>query len=51
VLCDPQTSGGLLMAVPAERADALLAALEFRGEAASVVGGILDGEAGRIELR
>ena len=51
VLCDPQTSGGLLMAVPAERADALLAALDARGEAANVVGGILAGEAGRIELR
>jgi len=51
VLCDPQTSGGLLMAVPAERADALLAALDARGEAASIVGGVLEGVAGRIELR
>ncbi len=51
VLCDPQTSGGLLMAVPAGRLDALLAALEARGEAAKVVGGIVTGAPGRIELR
>ena len=51
VLCDPQTSGGLLMAIPAGRADELLAALEVRGEAASIVGGMVSGEAGRIELR
>lgn len=39
VLCDAQTSGGLLIAVPAERADALVAALEARGAlAAAVVG-------------
>jgi len=31
VLADPQTSGGLLISVPGERLDALLAALEARG--------------------
>jgi len=51
VLCDPQTSGGLLMALPAGRVEALLAALEARGEEASVVGGVIAGQAGRIELR
>jgi len=51
VLCDPQTSGGLLMSVAADRADALLAALEARGEDAHVVGGVVEGQAGHIELR
>lgn len=40
LLCDPQTSGGLLMAVPRERADALLAALRQRQVAASPIGEI-----------
>ncbi len=41
LLCDPQTSGGLLMAVPAEKAQALLAALRNRGvEAASIIGAV-----------
>ena len=50
VLCDPQTSGGLLMAVAAERADALRAALVDRGEDAAVVGRMEAGEPGRILL-
>ncbi len=41
-LFDAQTSGGLLIAVPAERLDALLAALERRGvETRAVVGEVL----------
>ena len=51
LLADAQTSGGLLIAVPAERADALLRALEKRGTpAAAVVGEITDGPPGRIEV-
>ncbi len=50
VLADPQTSGGLLMAVPPERLDALLGALAERGEAAAVVGGIECGTPGRIRI-
>jgi selenide,water dikinase len=35
VLADAQTSGGLLISVPQERADSLLAELESRGVAAA----------------
>jgi selenide,water dikinase len=39
LLADAQTSGGLLLAVDADRADALVAALETRGAlAAAVIG-------------
>ncbi len=45
VLFDPQTSGGLLMAVPPERLDALLAALEAEGVAIrAVIGRIVPGD-------
>jgi len=50
VLCDPQTSGGLLMAVDASRADALLAALDSRGETGHIIGTIETGEPGRITI-
>jgi selenide,water dikinase len=42
LLCDAQTSGGLLIAVAPERADALLRALETRGTLAAAVVGALD---------
>lgn len=43
-LCfDPQTSGGLLAAVPAAQLDALCAACEREGEAVSVIGEVIDG--------
>lgn len=50
LLADPQTSGGLLIAVPAERLDALLAALTNRGAKGWVVGGVMDGPAGRLRV-
>ncbi len=51
VLCDAQTSGGLLIAVPAERAAALLEALEARGVMTrAVIGEIVDGRPGHIEV-
>ena len=52
LLCvDAQTSGGLLLAVPAEREAALLAALgEESTPAAAVVGRLVDGPAGRIRV-
>ncbi len=50
VLADPQTSGGLLMAVAPERRDALLAALEARNEPAAIVGRMLAGAPGRIAV-
>jgi len=43
LLYDPQTSGGLLMAVAAEAAPALLAALLGRGETAFELGEVLPG--------
>ncbi|MDH3382467.1 MAG: AIR synthase-related protein, partial [Deltaproteobacteria bacterium] len=38
LLADPQTSGGLLLFVPEERAEALLRALESKGEGAWAIG-------------
>ena len=47
ILCDAQTSGGLLISVPEERLTQLLSALEGRGvETRSIVGHINDGPAG-----
>ena len=49
LLCDAQTSGGLLMSVPAGKADALVAALRDHGAAcAAIVGRVTDGPAGTI---
>lgn len=49
LLCDAQTSGGLLIAVPPGRVEALRRALEERGApCAAVVGELCEGEAGRI---
>ena len=50
VVCDPQTSGGLLIAVAPERADALATELSARGVRASQVGSFARGEAGRISV-
>jgi selenide,water dikinase len=38
LLFDPQTSGGLLLGIPADRSEALLAALRAAGEPATVIG-------------
>ena len=43
LLFDPQTSGGLLMSVSAERADNLLADLQSQGEDAFAVGAVVAG--------
>ena len=49
LLCDAQTSGGLLISVPAARCDALVSALREEGaNCAAVVGRITDGPAGTI---
>lgn len=47
LLYDPQTSGGLLMAVAPENADALLREMAAVGEQASLIGNVVAG-AGRI---
>ncbi len=49
VLYDPQTSGGLLIAIAAERADELVERLQAEGiEHAAVIGRVIDESAGRI---
>jgi selenide,water dikinase len=50
VLCDPQTSGGLLMAVSSGKVDMLLAALEERGESGACIGTVDSGDPGRITV-
>jgi selenide,water dikinase len=51
VLCDAQTSGGLLIAVPPEGEGTLLAELEKCGAPArAVIGELMAGETGRIEV-
>jgi len=51
LLCDAQTSGGLLLSVPAEKEATLLAELEARGCATrAVVGEMVAGEAGELEV-
>ena len=48
LLCDAQTSGGLLMAVPPDRAESVLAALGDRAPAAVRIGELREGPPGRI---
>lgn len=49
LLVDPQTSGGLLLSLPAGAADALLAALVAAGHRAASIGEVLPGPA-RLEI-
>ena len=49
VLCDPQTSGGLLVALPADQAQAYCAQFEkLAGRAPAVVGRVVDAPAGLV---
>lgn len=48
LLCDAQTSGGLLVAVPVTETKRLLEALEERKVSGSVIGELTEGEAGSI---
>jgi selenide, water dikinase len=50
LLADAQTSGGLLMAVPAAKLDALLETLQGKAPVAAVIGSLEDGEAGHIRV-
>lgn len=50
LLGDAQTSGGMLIAVAPERLDALLAALEGRVITSAVIGQVLSGQKGTIEV-
>jgi len=52
VLCDPQTSGGLLLAVPPEQADTFAEAFEqIVGRAPARIGTVVDGPRGTLMLR
>lgn len=51
LLCDAQTSGGLLISVVAGAAEALADALRADGHAAAVIGELRAGAAGEIEVR
>ena len=44
LLYDPQTSGGLLIAVASDKADSLLSDLRLAGEKASIIGNIISGD-------
>jgi len=48
LLADAQTSGGLLIAVPADRAEALVAALEGAAPARALIGTVVTGAPGAI---
>ena len=51
LLCDAQTSGGLLIAVPAEGEATILSELERHGTlAAAVIGEVVSGEPGHVEV-
>jgi selenide,water dikinase len=51
ILFDPQTSGGLLIAIQGNEADALVLRLKEKGlEAASIIGEFTEGPAGKIVL-
>ncbi len=51
LLCDAQTSGGLLISVPSDRLEPLLSALESRGVVTrAVVGGVSDGIPGQVSV-
>ena len=51
VLCDAQTSGGLLIALPADEAERLCAELRARGApCAAIVGSLQEGSAGRMRV-
>lgn len=51
IIADAQTSGGLLISVPAEATDDLMSEISARGSDAWVIGTITEGDAGTITLR
>ncbi len=50
LLCDAQTSGGLLISVLPEQSEKLVQGLQEAGYTAADVGGLGKGEAGSIEV-
>ncbi len=51
LLADPQTSGGLLIALPPERVSQLLADLAAGGEQGWVIGEVMIGPQGRLQIQ
>ena len=52
LLCDAQTSGGLLMSVDAERSEDLLSALHESGVIhAAIIGQVVEDDSGRLVLK
>jgi selenide,water dikinase len=51
LLCDAQTSGGLLMAVPQAQLARLLTELRSRNEMGCVIGELVEGSPGKISVR
>jgi len=50
VMCDPQTSGGLLMAVDSNKAEALAKRIRDGGDETAIIGQVDQGEPGVIKL-
>lgn len=51
ILADPQTSGGLLVALPEDKCNCLFAALEDRGASGSIIGQITSALPGKITVK
>ena len=51
ILADAQTSGGLLMSVPAERVGEIMELLRDDAPSAAIIGHITEGAPGTIEVR
>ena len=50
LLHDAQTSGGLLLATPPQAAEALLSALRTQGLPAAIIGDVVAGESGHVDV-
>lgn len=50
VACDAQTSGGLLMALPDDQAQAAVARMQAEGIAATIIGTVVEGEPGTMRI-
>jgi selenide,water dikinase len=51
ILADPQTSGGLLIALPEDKCNCLFSALEDRGVSGSIIGQITSALSGKITVK